>query len=176
LITSPADRQAIAVRGAARGKADARNHLLRPIRSPHDVWSFGDRTIARPSPAFRAAVSRYAFCVGGGGVRKAGGRRLVDRGGSDGAHGLVTIKEQGGVSIVQRPSEAADPTMPLTGIREDTVDYVTSLNELPGLLLSLAEGTSVRQRKDKAGWIAPQRERENAWNSPPTRRSQNFSK
>ena len=71
---------------------------------------------------------------------------LLTGGGSDGAHGLVTIKEQGGVSIVQRPSEAADPTMPLTGIREDSVDYVASLNELPELLTSLAMGKSNGRR------------------------------
>jgi two-component system chemotaxis response regulator CheB len=65
---------------------------------------------------------------------------LLTGGGSDGAHGLVTIKEQGGLSIVQRPSEAADPTMPLTGIRDDHVDYVASLEQLPDLLVSLAVG------------------------------------
>jgi two-component system, chemotaxis family, protein-glutamate methylesterase/glutaminase len=68
---------------------------------------------------------------------------LLTGGGSDGAHGLVTIKGQGGLSIVQRPSEAADPTMPLTGIREDSVDYVASLEELPSLLMALASGAPV---------------------------------
>ena len=68
---------------------------------------------------------------------------LLTGGGSDGAHGLVTIKEQGGLSIVQRPSEAADPTMPLTGIREDSVDYVASLEELPSLLTALASGEPI---------------------------------
>jgi len=76
---------------------------------------------------------------------------LLTGGGSDGAHGLVTIKQQGGVSIVQRPSEAADPTMPLSGIREDTVDYVTSLEELPGLLYALAEGEAFNGRKTSSG-------------------------
>ncbi|HKR78120.1 MAG TPA: chemotaxis protein CheB [Nitrospira sp.] len=68
---------------------------------------------------------------------------LLTGGGSDGAHGLVTIKEKGGLSIVQRPSEAADPTMPLTGIREDSVDYVASLEELPSLLTALASGEPI---------------------------------
>ena len=72
---------------------------------------------------------------------------LLTGGGSDGAHGLVTIKQGGGVSIVQQPSEAADPTMPLTGIREDTVDYVTSLDELPALLQALAEGEPLNGKK-----------------------------
>jgi len=83
---------------------------------------------------------------------------LLTGGGSDGAHGLVTIKRQGGISIVQRPSEAADPTMPLTGIREDTVDYVTSLEELPGLLYALAKGEAFKgpnrspaKRQNQAG-------------------------
>ena len=74
---------------------------------------------------------------------------LLTGGGSDGAHGLVTIKEQGGVSIVQRPSEAVDPTMPLTGIREDSVDYVASLKELPELLTSLAVGKSINGRRTR---------------------------
>ena len=72
---------------------------------------------------------------------------LLTGGGSDGAHGLVSIKAQGGLSIVQRPSEAADPTMPLTGIREDSVDYVASLEELPSLLTALAWGEPII-RKD----------------------------
>ena len=72
---------------------------------------------------------------------------LLTGGGSDGAHGLVTIKEQGGLWVVQRPSEAADPTMPLTGIREDSVDYVASLEELPSLLTALAWGEPII-RKD----------------------------
>jgi two-component system chemotaxis response regulator CheB len=76
---------------------------------------------------------------------------LLTGGGSDGAHGLVTIKQLGGLSIVQRPSEAADPTMPLTGIREDTVDYLTSLEELPGLLSALAEGDAVNRLNRSQG-------------------------
>lgn len=75
---------------------------------------------------------------------------LLTGGGADGAHGLVTIKAQGGLSIVQRPSEAADPTMPLTGLREDSVDYVASLEELPSLLTALASGEPVVTRREPA--------------------------
>jgi two-component system chemotaxis response regulator CheB len=58
---------------------------------------------------------------------------------TDGAQGLVHIKLHGGLTFVQRPDEAAHPTMPLSGLREDEPNLV-SLDTLPSLLISLATG------------------------------------
>ena len=95
---------------------------------------------------------------------------VLTGGGSDGAHGLVTIKELGGVSIVQRPSEAVDPTMPLTGIREDSVDYVIALEELPDLLRALATGVPINGKTPDAQGSGLKRKRS------ATRRQENLKR
>jgi len=68
---------------------------------------------------------------------------LLTGGGTDGAHGLVKIKERGGLTIVQKPEQAAHPMMPLSGIREDSPDGVVSLEALPDILSALAEGRPI---------------------------------
>jgi two-component system, chemotaxis family, protein-glutamate methylesterase/glutaminase len=60
--------------------------------------------------------------------------------GRDGADGLVRIKAQGGLSIIQDPNESRDPRMPLTALREDSVDGIVSLEALPALMELLALG------------------------------------
>jgi two-component system chemotaxis response regulator CheB len=64
---------------------------------------------------------------------------LLTGNGSDGAHGLVMIKRYHGLSFVQKPEEASHPSMPLTGLREDTPATVT-IRELPAVLWTLAVG------------------------------------
>ncbi len=61
---------------------------------------------------------------------------------TDGAQGLVHIKQHKGLTFVQRPEEAAHPEMPLSGLREDEPGLV-SLNVLPALLISLASGQPI---------------------------------
>jgi two-component system, chemotaxis family, protein-glutamate methylesterase/glutaminase len=64
---------------------------------------------------------------------------LLTWGNQDGAQGLMKIKSEGGVTFVQRPEEAAQPTMPLSGLQADEPGLV-SLDALPSLLISLATG------------------------------------
>lgn len=71
---------------------------------------------------------------------------LLTGGGSDGAHGLALIKRRGGLTLVQRPEEAKDPTMPLTGIRADSPDGQVSLDALPAVLSALAAGQALTPR------------------------------
>lgn len=71
---------------------------------------------------------------------------VLTGGGFDGAQGLVAIKAFGGVSIVQDPKEAVDSSMPVNGIRLDSVDHVTPLAELPQLLWNLTAGCSAARR------------------------------
>ena len=75
---------------------------------------------------------------------------LLTGGGTDGGRGLKKIKAGGGLSFVQKPEEASNPMMPLTGIREDNPDGVVSLDQLPALLVALATGTPVDT--DEPGW------------------------
>jgi hypothetical protein len=53
----------------------------------------------------------------------------------DGTAGLLAIKDRGGVTIVQDPSEA---TMPLSAIRHVKIDYLCNLAEMVSLLVVLA--------------------------------------
>src|SRR5215470_589824 len=50
--------------------------------------------------------------------------------GSDGVSGFLTIKAGGGITLVQTPSDAEFPTMPLRALRGDDVDGALSVGEL----------------------------------------------
>jgi two-component system chemotaxis response regulator CheB len=56
----------------------------------------------------------------------------------DGTAGLLAIKDRGGVTIVQDPSEATAPSMPLSAIRHVKIDYLCNLAEMASLLVVLA--------------------------------------
>lgn len=55
----------------------------------------------------------------------------------DGAGGLARIGEQGGLTIVQDPAEAAVATMPQAAIRRRPPDLVLRLTDIHALLLEL---------------------------------------
>jgi two-component system chemotaxis response regulator CheB len=55
----------------------------------------------------------------------------------DGSAGLWTIKQLGGVTIVQDPFDAMFPSMPQSAINAVKVDHVVPLSEIPPLLVRL---------------------------------------
>ena len=56
----------------------------------------------------------------------------------DGALGMAKIKEYGGVTVVQEPSDAQMPTMPVAAIEKTkNVDHVLSNDKIIKFLLSL---------------------------------------
>src|SRR5262245_46053721 len=55
----------------------------------------------------------------------------------DGASGLQAIKQCGGITVVQDPSDAAYPEMPATALNRSTPDHVVSLVSMPALLEKL---------------------------------------
>jgi two-component system CheB/CheR fusion protein len=57
--------------------------------------------------------------------------------GSDGAVGLTRIKEQGGVTLVQAPSDAEHEGMPTAAIHTGTVDFVMPVVDMPNKLIEL---------------------------------------
>jgi two-component system CheB/CheR fusion protein len=57
--------------------------------------------------------------------------------GTDGAVGVCRIKEQGGVTLVQTPSDAEHEGMPLAAIATGTVDFVLPVAEMPQKLIDL---------------------------------------
>lgn len=58
--------------------------------------------------------------------------------GFDGSKGLLEIKNSGGVTIVQDPSDAEIDSMPRSALQLLKADHVVRLKELPGLLMKLA--------------------------------------
>jgi len=80
-------------------------------------------------PLFRSAGAVYgARAVG---IVLSGSR-------DDGAAGLRSIKEAGGMAIAQDPSEALAPSMPLSAIEHVHVDAVRPAEEIAALLVELA--------------------------------------
>ncbi len=57
----------------------------------------------------------------------------------DGTAGLWTVKNYGGIAIVQDPLDAEVPSMPANAIREVEVDYSVPVNELAALLVRLSK-------------------------------------
>lgn len=60
----------------------------------------------------------------------------------DGTAGLLAIRRCGGVAVVQDPSTAAYPSMPLSAIRHAAADHVRPLEAIPALLAELARQPS----------------------------------
>jgi two-component system chemotaxis response regulator CheB len=114
LYFAPADHHMIFEATHLRLSRDAKLHFCRPAI---------DRLFMSASTSFGNRVA---------GV-------LLTGANTDGARGLVRIKFHGGLTFVQRPDEAAQPTMPLSGLREDEPGLI-SLDTLPSLLVSLATG------------------------------------
>jgi two-component system chemotaxis response regulator CheB len=68
---------------------------------------------------------------------------------NDGSQGLKTIKECGGLTIVQDPTTAGADSMPKAAIEATAVDYVLPLQEIGSLLNTIGGGTHDRIRKSE---------------------------
>jgi two-component system chemotaxis response regulator CheB len=55
----------------------------------------------------------------------------------DGASGLWTIRQSGGITVVQDPKDAAFAEMPMTALNRAKPDHVVGLKDMPALLASL---------------------------------------
>ena len=60
----------------------------------------------------------------------------------DGAAGLAAIHRSGGVTIVQEPQSAQVPLMTLSALKRTPADFVLSLDQIAGLLRTLASPES----------------------------------
>ncbi|RYX88939.1 MAG: hypothetical protein EOO28_34650 [Comamonadaceae bacterium] len=59
---------------------------------------------------------------------------MLSFGDGDGTAGLKMIKKHGGLTMVQSPSSAAEPTMPRNAILGDSPDQVVPVECLGGML------------------------------------------
>jgi two-component system, chemotaxis family, protein-glutamate methylesterase/glutaminase len=104
-------------------------HLL--LENSHVLVTRGPKENRfRPAidPLFRSAAYHYGPRVIG----------IVLSGAlDDGTSGLWTVKQRGGVAVVQNPSDAEVPSMPESAMREVDVDHVVRVAELPDLLVRL---------------------------------------
>lgn len=57
----------------------------------------------------------------------------------DGSSGLWALKQCGGITVVQDPSDAAFPEMPATALSQSEPDHVVKLEDLPALLHRLVK-------------------------------------
>ena len=105
-------------------------HLL--VSAGHMHLSHGpkeNRTRPAINPLFRSAARAYDGRVAG--VVLTG---LLD----DGVAGLAEIKRGGGMTIVQEPTTAQYPSMPLTAIRRVSPDYILPLDAIAGTIAHVA--------------------------------------
>jgi two-component system chemotaxis response regulator CheB len=80
-------------------------------------------------PLFRTAANSYGPRVIG---------VILSGGLDDGTVGLMQIKEQGGIAVVQDPEEAPFPSMPTSAAQHVEVDHVASIAAMSALLPRLA--------------------------------------
>jgi two-component system chemotaxis response regulator CheB len=109
---APADRHLLILDGTIRLGSGPRENMARPAIDPlfRSVGlSFGPRAI---------------------GVVLTG---LLN----DGAAGLADLKRCGGVTVVQNPTDADAPDMPLAALQASDVDYRVSLSDMGDLLMRL---------------------------------------
>jgi two-component system chemotaxis response regulator CheB len=81
-------------------------------------------------PLFRSAARSYGQRVIG---------VILSGAMDDGSSGLRSIKDAGGVAIVQHPDEAMVPGMPPSAIRQVEVDFVLPVAEIPEVLVRLVQ-------------------------------------
>jgi two-component system chemotaxis response regulator CheB len=129
---------------ASSGEALQTGQIFIAPPQRHLVLADGDRldlghgpreNNARPAidPMFRSV----ALCCGSRGIGVVLSGLL-----GDGAAGLLALKQQGGVTVVQEPSDATFAEMPSTALQRANPDHVVPLERLPELLAKLVQQPS----------------------------------
>ncbi len=111
IYVAPSNRHMLIERGRVRVVFSPRENLFRPAIDP----------------LFRSAASAYGSRVIG---------ILLSGTLDDGCDGLDEIKQRGGFAIVQKPSDAEFPDLPLNAMQRVNVDRVLPVAEIARLLIS----------------------------------------
>jgi two-component system chemotaxis response regulator CheB len=110
--------------------APAHSHLLLKTGDQLELGHGPRENNARPAidPMFRSV----GLCCGARSIGVVLSGML-----GDGAAGLLDLKQQGGVTVVQEPSDAAFREMPFAALERARPDHVVALARLPALLARL---------------------------------------
>ena len=111
IYVAPNDRHLLIEKGRVRVVFGPRENLFRPAIDP----------------LFHSAADAYGPRVIG---------ILLSGTLDDGCNGLAEIRERGGLAVVQEPSEAKFPDLPLNAIRKVNVDRVLPAADIAALLTS----------------------------------------
>lgn len=142
----PSDWNAISplpIRLAEHGVTIAAGHVYISPPTRHLEVDAGSRLIlSEPTPGLRPAhwVDRLFLSA----AAAFGDRTIavvLTGGDGDGSQGMLAVHQAGGIGIVQEPSDAVDPSMPLSSLRVDHPAYCLPLREIAGLLCKLASHT-----------------------------------
>ncbi|MEZ2440230.1 chemotaxis protein CheB [Chitinophaga sp. RCC_12] len=112
IYVAPPDRHLILERGCMRVTRGPKENRFRPA----------------VDPLFRSAAYAYGSRVIG---------IILSGALDDGTAGLWSVKQRGGLTIVQTPEDAEVPSMPQHAIQEVAVDHVVPVSDIAGLLVKL---------------------------------------
>jgi two-component system chemotaxis response regulator CheB len=74
----------------------------------------------------------------------------------DGTAGMLAVKQGGGITIAQEPSEAFSPGMPRSAVNAGAIDHILPLRDIPVLLAALVEEEAPQlEAQDSVEYLAP---------------------
>jgi two-component system chemotaxis response regulator CheB len=114
IYVAPPDHHLLVMQGVVRVTHGPKENLFRPAIDP----------------LFRSAAFSYGNRVIG---------VILSGGLDDGTAGLGTVKNYGGVAIVQDPTDAEMPSMPESALREVKVDYCLPVSDIADVLVRLSK-------------------------------------